>query len=67
MKKSSILLFISGVMFVIAAVFVFYALGYSSEGSFRIPLFIVKAFYKLYALTDIVLFVTGIWLKQKNK
>ena len=27
MKKSSILLFISGVMFVIAAVFVFYALG----------------------------------------
>ena len=66
MKKSSILLFISGVMFVIAAVFVFYALGHS-EGSFRIPLFIVKAFYKLYALTDIVLFVTGIWLKQKNK
>ena len=40
MKKSSILLFISGVMFVIAAVFVFYALGHP-EGSFRIPLFIV--------------------------
>lgn len=66
MKKSKVLLTIATIMLIVAVVFVIYALGHP-EASFDIPLYIVKAFYRLYAITTIVLFILGFIFRKKQK
>ncbi len=66
MKKSKVLLTIATVMLIVAVVFVIYALG-DPTGSFAIPLYIVKAFYRIYAITTIVLFILGFVFRKINK